>query len=129
LFGEQSDEEFAVEPGACTLLVRLGQVAKLGEGLKALKGQFYLPADPVPLEDHSRTKSAWRKRRKDNDGFRILQRIGLADLPALGGVAAELFFRAFDCLLGFPDRTHTPRNHAGGPLDRDRPLADLPGSP
>jgi len=92
LFSEHSDEKFAVESGSCTLLVRLGQVAKLGEGLQSIQSQFDLPADPVPLKDQSHTKSAWRKRRRDHDGFRILQRIGSEDLPALGDGAAELAF-------------------------------------
>jgi hypothetical protein len=105
------------------------QVAKLGEGLKSLKGQFYLPADPVPLEDKARTKSEALERRKDNNVFGIFQRLGLESLPVPGGVAAELFFRAFDRLFGFPDCTQASRNHAGSSVDVDHPFADLPSLP
>jgi hypothetical protein len=94
-------------------------VTELGEGLKSLKGQFHLPANPIPVEDRSRTKGEWVERSKDKDIFGVLQGLGLEDLALLGGVAAELLFRAFDRFLGFPDCTQAPRNDAGGPLDLD----------
>jgi len=101
-------------------------VAELRERLESLKGQFHLPPNPVPLEDQARTKSATIKRRKDNDVFGILQRLGLEFLPVPGGVAAELFFRAVARLFSFPNRTQTTRNHARSAVDVDRPLTDLP---
>jgi hypothetical protein len=104
-------------------------VAKLGEGLKSLKGEFHLPANPVPVEDYRRTKSERIERGKDNDVFGILQRLRLEDLPVPGGVAPELFFCAFDRLLGFPDCTQATRNYAGRSVDVDRPFADLPSLP
>jgi len=88
-----------------------------------------LPAHPVPLEDHSRTKSERIERGKDNDVFGILPRLWLEDLPVPGGVAPELFYCAFDRRRGFPDGTQASRNDAGRSVDVDRPLADLPRLP
>jgi hypothetical protein len=129
LFSQYRDEEFAVEPRAGTLRVGFGQVAELRERLESLKGQFYLPADSVPMEDDSCTKSERLERREDNDVGSVLQRRGVEDLPVPGGVAPELLYCAFDRLLGFADCTQAPRNYTGCSVDVDRPFADLPSLP
>jgi hypothetical protein len=81
------------------------------------------------VENRISTKSERVERSKDNDVLGVLQGLGLEGLPLLGGVAAELFFGAFDRLLGFPNGAHAPRNDAGGPMEMDCPLADLPSLP
>jgi hypothetical protein len=111
------------------LFVGFGQVAELHERLESLKGQFDLPADSVPMEDESCTKSERVERRKDNEVFGVLSRSGWEDFSLLGGVAAELFFRAFACLFGFPDCTQASRHHAGSSVDVDPPFADLSSLP
>jgi hypothetical protein len=104
-------------------------VAQLGEGLKPLKGEFHVPANPVPLEENRGTKRERSKRRKDHEVVRILQRLWLEDLPVPGGVAPELFDGTFDRFLGFTDCTQTSRNDAGRSRDGDHPFANLPSLP
>jgi hypothetical protein len=44
---EQGHEQFSIEPRATALIVVLGNVSDLRDGLETLEGQFDLPAEPV----------------------------------------------------------------------------------
>jgi hypothetical protein len=80
-------------------------VPELRQRFEALEEQFDLPAQPVPVQDLRRAKSDRIKGGKHHHILGILQRVSLQDLAFLGGSAAQPFFGAFDCLLGFPNCT------------------------
>ena len=77
LVSQQGHKEFAIEPCPGTLVIIFGQVAQPSQAFQALKDQFNLPAQSVPVQHLADWKLRGRPIRKNEnilgifEGFRL----------------------------------------------------------